>query len=141
MDIPESLKAHRKKRGLTQDEAAEIAGVSKTAYVSYEHNKRVPLLVCCINLATHYGITIDELLTGKRGASGGPTISDRERRLLELWRRLDEGEKIDILLVLAGVASKDVPQGVGGSKGAVLETKRQTARRDPPHHEGDEREQ
>ena len=49
-------------KGLTQEQAAEIAGVTRQSYSKWEQGETVPDIEKCDRLARHYGVTLDALL-------------------------------------------------------------------------------
>lgn len=52
MNIGKNIKMYRKKRGLTQEQLAQLANLSKNAIYNYENNKRVPTFDILENIAT-----------------------------------------------------------------------------------------
>ena len=48
--------------GLSQEQAAEIAGVTRQSYSKWEQGETVPDIEKCDHLARHYGVTLDALL-------------------------------------------------------------------------------
>lgn len=46
-------------KGLTQEQAAEIAGVTRQSYSKWEQGETVPDIEKCDHLARHYGVTLD----------------------------------------------------------------------------------
>lgn len=64
MDINAKLKHLRKQKGINQDEAAELLGVSLSSYQKYEREKNsvTPSLEVLIKIADFYGVTTDYLL-------------------------------------------------------------------------------
>ena len=53
-------------KGLTQEQAAEIAGVTRQSYSKWEQGETVPDIEKCDRLARHYGVTLDALLHDPR---------------------------------------------------------------------------
>lgn len=62
MSIGENLKKIRNEFGLTQEEFANIAGVSPSTISSYETDKRQLTLKSTIKIADEFGLTIDEVV-------------------------------------------------------------------------------
>ncbi len=54
----------------TQEEIAEVAGVSRQAYSKWERGESLPDIERCRLLARHYGVTVDSLLEGTKEVSG-----------------------------------------------------------------------
>lgn len=60
--LSENLFSLRKKKDLTQEDAAEGAGVVLRSYRRYETGEREPVASTLIKLADFYGVTIDFLV-------------------------------------------------------------------------------
>lgn len=63
----ERLLAYRKSLGLTQEQLAEKVFVTRQAVSKWERGESVPDLELLVALAELYGVTLDELVLGKRG--------------------------------------------------------------------------
>lgn len=57
-----TLKLYRKQNRYTQQEIADILGISRQAYSNYEKGKRSPSLSVLIKLADLYQISLDALI-------------------------------------------------------------------------------
>jgi transcriptional regulator with XRE-family HTH domain len=66
MTFSEKLIKLRKSAGLTQQEAAEGAGLSLRGYQNYEHGLREPKIPILIALADFYDVSLDELVCRER---------------------------------------------------------------------------
>lgn len=98
MNISKKIYQLRTSKGLTQVELARIAGVSDKAVSAWEAEKREPKLkaiqgICDyfhLDLATFIDEQSDELTSGeaKRQPTVTGELSDSEKRMLELFRRL-----------------------------------------------------
>ena len=64
MEFNEKLQELRKKKGLTQEELAELLYVSRTAISKWESGRGYPNIDSMKAIATYFGVTIDELLSG-----------------------------------------------------------------------------
>ena len=60
--LADNLILLRDLKGLTQEQAAEIAGVTRQSYSKWEQGETVPDIEKCDRLARHYGVTLDALL-------------------------------------------------------------------------------
>lgn len=60
------LRRFRKACGLTQEQAAEKAGLLHNSYVRYELDKREPQYDALTKLASLYGVSVNEIVTGER---------------------------------------------------------------------------
>lgn len=61
MAISRTLKEKRKEHGLTQTEAGEIIGTTKTTYATWEQCRSMPDVYTLYRLAKFYGVTMDEM--------------------------------------------------------------------------------
>ena len=64
MEFNEKLQELRKKKGLTQEELAEVLFVSRTAVSKWESGRGYPNIESLKAISVFFGITIDELLSG-----------------------------------------------------------------------------
>ncbi|MFB8449042.1 helix-turn-helix domain-containing protein [Enterococcus thailandicus] len=79
------LKELRKSKGhLTQQDMANILGVAKTTYASYEQGKRTPDTDLQNKIADYFGVTLDYL----HGRNQTPDWAD-EKDLIELDKILE----------------------------------------------------
>lgn len=58
----EILKKERERRGLTQEEAADVIGMSRSGYINIENGKRNPSLRSAFKIADFYNINVRLLL-------------------------------------------------------------------------------
>lgn len=61
-DFGEQLKELRKSKELTQEQAAELLGISKQSVSRWENNSTYPDILFLPTLASFYGVTVDRLL-------------------------------------------------------------------------------
>lgn len=61
----DNLTLLRSLKGLSQEQVAEIIGISRQAYAKWEQGETVPDIEKCDKLSQFYGITIDALLHQK----------------------------------------------------------------------------
>ena len=61
-DFGEQLKELRKSKELTQEQAAELLGISKQSVSRWENNATYPDILFLPTLASFYGVTVDRLL-------------------------------------------------------------------------------
>ncbi|MCQ4289550.1 helix-turn-helix domain-containing protein [Pseudomonas stutzeri] len=82
MSIGENLKAKRKVAGLSQPAMAEIAGVSKNTYISWEKDETTPKATEVAEMAKYFGCSTDELIFEKEERS-------IKQELRAIFRRFD----------------------------------------------------
>lgn len=114
MDINSKLKQLRKQKGINQDEAAQLLGVSLSSYQKYEREKNsvTPSLEVLIKLADFYGVTTDYLLGREPAADplAGLNIDVKavdSNKFIETYEKLPETAKqifIDTMLKLSEAA-------------------------------------
>lgn len=66
MTIGESIKKHRKAKGLWQKELADAMGVQQCQISHWETGRQFPSIFSCISLADELEISLDELVGRKR---------------------------------------------------------------------------
>ena len=64
MEFNEKIQELRKRKGLTQEELAEVLFVSRTAISKWESGRGYPNIDSLKAMAKFFGVTIDELLSG-----------------------------------------------------------------------------
>ncbi|WP_304067847.1 helix-turn-helix domain-containing protein [Megamonas hypermegale] len=93
----ERLRELREKKGLSQSEVAKFLGISRPAYVKYETGNSRPVRKLK-ELCVLFNVSSDYIL----GTEGDETetevkYSADEQRLIEVYRKLDERGKKNIL--------------------------------------------
>lgn len=88
MSFSEQLKIARKKKGYTQEQIADIMGITKSTYCGYETGKRQPDVTKIKQIANILGISGDFLLeTGyKNSQSEFESLSEAEKDLIRIIR-------------------------------------------------------
>ena len=59
------IEAARKNKGLTQEELAEIVGVSQSMINHIEKGRKKPSLDIAVALADEFGVTVDSLISSR----------------------------------------------------------------------------
>lgn len=90
MAISLKLKEIRKTAKLTQNDIANVLGITREAYGMYESGKRQISLKVLDDLAQYYNVSIDYLV-------GRVDSEKEEMELLEAYRKLDSRGKQAIL--------------------------------------------
>lgn len=62
MEIGSKLKNARNEKGITQEQAAELLGVSRQTISNWENNKSYPDIVSVIKMSDSYSVSLDHLL-------------------------------------------------------------------------------
>lgn len=62
MEIGSKLKNARHEKGLTQEHAAELLGVSRQTISNWENNKSYPDIISVIKMSGFYSVSLDHLL-------------------------------------------------------------------------------
>lgn len=60
--LAENLALLRNLRGMTQEEVAEVIGISRQSYAKWEQGETIPDIEKCDRLAKFYGVSIDALV-------------------------------------------------------------------------------
>ena len=86
-----NLVNHRKNKKITQQEMADILGIKRTTYASYEQDLSSPDIETLKKISQFFRVSIDELV----GNDISPFISvadfsDRQRQLFNDIKELDE---------------------------------------------------
>ncbi len=80
MDFAERLYALRREKGLSQEELAEVVGVTRQAVQKWESGASRPDMDNLTALARYFGVTLDYLITGEEPpapAAGSPTVIEK----------------------------------------------------------------
>lgn len=64
-DIGNKIRNARKEKGLTQEQAAELIGVSRQTVSNWETEKSYPDIISVIKMSEHYEVSLDYLLKGE----------------------------------------------------------------------------
>lgn len=137
--LAENLALLRNIRGMTQEEVAEVIGISRQSYSKWEQGETIPDIEKCARLAEFYGVSIDSLVhqdkevgkvrvapapVGKHlwgtvamGAKGQIVIPKAARDTF----RLSEGDRLVVL--------GDEEQGIALIKAEAFEERMQKALR------------
>lgn len=83
MEFNEKLQQLRKRKGMTQEELAEVLYVSRTAISKWESGRGYPNIDSLKAIATFFHVTIDELLSGDELL----TLAQEERQQSERRQR------------------------------------------------------
>lgn len=102
----------REERNLTQDDIAKAIGTSRTNIGRWEKGTNEPCSSCLISLADYFECSVDYLL-GRSDDFGAvsikktpPTLTQEEEKLLNEFRTLQRGERVQILEYVEYVAQR-----------------------------------
>lgn len=96
-------------KGLTQEQAAEIAGVTRQSYSKWEQGETVPDIEKCDRLARHYGVTLDALLHDQNRV--GHTALAPAPAGKHLWGAVTLGARGQIVIPKAAREMFDLKEG------------------------------
>ena len=116
--LSENLAMLRSLKGLSQEQAAEIAGVARQSYAKWEQGDTLPDVEKCARLAAFYGVTLDALVnhlwgTVVLGSRGQIVIPKAARETFTLR----EGDRLVVL--------GDESEGIALVKAETFERKMQ----------------
>ena len=137
--LAENLALLRNIRGLTQEEVAEVIGISRQSYSKWEQGETIPDIEKCARLAEFYGVSIDSLVhqdeeIGKTRVAPAPMGK-------HLWGTVAMGAKGQIVIPKAArdtfrlregdrlVVLGDEEQGIALIKAETFEERMQKALR------------
>lgn len=114
MEFHEKLQELRKKKGLTQEELAEVLYVSRTAISKWESGRGMPNIESLKAIAKFFGITVDVLLSSEEVLGiAEEECERREARIRNLiFGLLDCGMALLLFLPFFGQEANGVIQGV-----------------------------
>lgn len=99
--IGQNIAKFRKEKSITQEELAEICGVSPQAVSKWENDASCPDVTLLKTIARTFGISIDELLDDGEGPVTKLTeTTDTSKKILRI-RCVDGGDKINVNLPFA----------------------------------------
>ena len=98
----DKLKEVRKSKGLTQDQMAELCGMSIAAYKAYEYGRSEPTMNNLKKIAKMLAISLDELC--EMGTTTGQSLA-LELRMQKIME-LNEDEQKALDIVLQGILLK-----------------------------------
>ena len=96
-------------KGLTQEQAAEIAGVTRQSYSKWEQGETVPDIEKCDRLARHYDVTLDALLHDQNRV--GHTALAPAPAGKHLWGAVTLGARGQIVIPKAAREMFDLKEG------------------------------
>ena len=106
MTIGKRIALLRKEKGLTQEELASHMGVSPQAVSKWENDQTCPDISALPKLARLFGVTVDELLSGKQELAPVRVLPPEERKdpkdmLLRITVDSADGDRVRVNLPIA----------------------------------------
>ena len=106
MTIGKRIALLRKEKGLTQEELASHMGVSPQAVSKWENDQTCPDISALPKLAQLFGVTVDELLSGKEELPAVRVLPPAERKdpkdmLLRITVDSADGDRVRVNLPIA----------------------------------------
>ena len=106
MTIGKRIALLRKEKGLTQEELASHMGVSPQAVSKWENDQTCPDISALPKLARLFGVTVDELLSGKQELAPVRVLPPEERKdpkdmLLRVIVDSADGDRVRVNLPMA----------------------------------------
>ena len=119
LTIGKFIAQKRKEKNLTQEQLAEILGVSNKTVSKWECGKCMPDYSIVKSLCRELGITVSELMDGEVKADSSIRVFDEEQ-ILDMFERIQQLEKqrmsiLGILLIVMGIALLVFSQLLGGT--------------------------
>ena len=99
--IAKFLKEERENSNLTQEEAAKRIGVSKSIISKWETGKSYPSLENLSKISETYGVSINEILAGKRLGMNEKEIVSDENLLKEMQKTKVNRIAVQIIFVIS----------------------------------------
>ena len=99
------IKEKRENSGLSQNQLAKKAGISQAALSALEAETKNPSVETVFLLADALDCTVSELLGEK--PAGVTMLSDRQRRLLDIFAQLNDGGKNALVALAEGMLLQD----------------------------------
>ena len=107
--LADNLVMLRNLKGMTQEQVAEVAGISRQSYAKWDQGETVPDIEKCDRLAKLYGISIDALIH-QDNAVGHTRIAPAPVGK-HLWGMVTIGSKGQIVIPKAARETFDLKEG------------------------------
>lgn len=104
MTIGQRLREEREALGLSQPKFAVLASTTKQTVFSWESNKTAPSAAQLAAFA-EAGVDVGYVLTGVRQPQPGSSLSEREKKLVDQYRQLDEADRSTIERTITALAA------------------------------------
>ena len=101
MDLGHQLKELRKKKGISQENLANVLGVSRQAVYKWENNKGYPDIENLIRLSDYFEVTIDEIIRKDPKFQKNIHVGENRKTLSQFS---DAGFYVGLILLIIGGA-------------------------------------
>jgi transcriptional regulator with XRE-family HTH domain len=92
-DIGTRIRAIRRERGMTQDELADLVGVSRSAVAQWETGRTGQVTGNLSRIAGVLGVNVEYLMVGDDKRAAGEVRQGDELALLRLYRECDPEDR------------------------------------------------
>ncbi|WP_251578551.1 helix-turn-helix domain-containing protein [Paenibacillus sp. MER TA 81-3] len=99
-DIGHKIKCIRKENNLNQVQFAKSIGISQGNLSEIELGNSNPSAETLISIRTQYNVNLNWLLTGVATEDGATYEDEFEKRLIEVFRNLDDYDKKEIIEIM-----------------------------------------
>jgi transcriptional regulator with XRE-family HTH domain len=106
----EALRAIRRMKGYTQDQLAELSGVSRRAIVHYENHAKRPTFDKIKSLADALGVS-DEELSGQKRSKKKDEVSYKIMKKVRIIEQLPTRDQNAIFRLINSLAAKNKLKG------------------------------
>lgn len=107
MSLGKTIKKIREQKGLLQKQVAAQLHIGQTNYNKLENGGREPSVRELQKLATLFGMTIDQILSGEEGLPTEVAIEDKQGlEQLTLLNQLDEDDKQTVFKIIDTMLTK-----------------------------------
>ena len=101
------LRELRGERGLTQEQLAEMLGVSNRSVSRWENGRNMPDFDLVLQIAHYYDVSVEEILDGERRAESADSGSEKALQKVADYgnaEKLVYSGRVRMLLIIAAVA-------------------------------------
>jgi len=105
--LEQNLVTLRKLKGMSQEQVAEVAGVSRQAYAKWENGETTPDIKSCMALANLFDVSLDDLVNHSESETGFVTPPKGKY----LFGVVSVGEKGQIVIPKKGRDTFDIKAG------------------------------
>lgn len=103
-----NLKKLRKERGISQQELADVLGVSQQSVCKYENGQAEPDLDMIVNIADYFYTSVDYLIghLDDQNVQTVDMLTDTEKHHISMFRRLSRASQLSINAIVSDILKK-----------------------------------